>query len=88
LRTVPDIQDFDNFFGGTIHDNVTRTDEFAGSFHLSGSAKAGEACQLFNALDERLRNVSGSGGIVLLNVLNGGFELGGGFRRPPNQPHD
>jgi hypothetical protein len=45
------MQDFHNFFGGTIHDNVGRADQFAGSFHLSGPAKAGEGCQLLNAVD-------------------------------------
>src|ERR1019366_2123298 len=54
LRPVPDVQNFNNFFGGTVHDNVGRADQFAGSFHLSGSANAGEGCQLLNAVDHRL----------------------------------
>jgi hypothetical protein len=55
-RTVPDIQDFDNFFGG--------------------------------AVDHRLGKIPGSGGIVLLDAFNNGFELAGRFGRPPNQPHE
>jgi hypothetical protein len=62
------MQDFDNFFGGTVHNDVRRTDEFAGSFHLSGSAKAGEGRQLFNAVDNRLSDIPGGGWIVLLDV--------------------
>jgi len=42
LRPVPDVQDFDNFFGGTEHNHIRRADEFAGSLHFSGPAKAGE----------------------------------------------
>jgi hypothetical protein len=42
LRPVPDVQDFDNFFGGTVHDDVRRANEFAGSLDLSGSPKAGK----------------------------------------------
>ena len=88
LRPVPDIQDFDNFFRATVHNDVRRANEFAGSFHLSGSAKAGESCQLFNAVDNRLRDIPGSGGIVLLDAFNSSFKLVGGFGCPPNQPHD
>src|ERR1019366_9470421 len=72
LRPVPDVQDFDNFFGGTVHNNVRRADEFAGAFHFSGSAKAGEGCQLFNAVDNRLSDIPGCGWIVLLDAFNGG----------------
>ena len=72
----------------TVHNDVRRADEFAGSFHLSGSAKAGEACQLFNAVDNRLRDIPGSGGIVLLDAFNSGFKLVGGFGCPANQPHE
>jgi len=88
LRPVPDIQDFDYFIRATVHNDVRRADEFAGSFHLSGSAKAGEACQLFNAVDNRLRDIPGSGGIVLLDAFNSSFKLVGGFGCPPNQPHE
>jgi hypothetical protein len=86
LRPVPDVQDFDNVFGGTVHNDVRRADEFTRSFYLSGSAKAGEACQLLNAVDNGLSDIPGSGGIILLNVFNSGFKLVGGFGRPPNQP--
>jgi len=40
------VQDFDNFFGETVHNYVRRDDEFAGSTHFSESAKAGEGCQV------------------------------------------
>ncbi len=85
---MPDVQDFNNFFCGTVNNDVRRDDEFAGSFHLSGSAKAWKVCQLFNAVDNRLSDIPGSGGIVLLDVFNSGFKLVGGFGRPPNEPHD
>ena len=88
LRTVPDVQDFDNFFGGTVHNHVRRGDEFAGSLHFSGSAKAREGCQLFNAVDNRLSDIPGCGWIVLLDTFNGGFKLVGRFGCPPNQPHE
>jgi len=55
---------------------------------LTRSAKAGEGCQLFNAVDNHLRDIPASGGIVLLDVSNSGFKLVGGFSRPPNEPHD
>jgi hypothetical protein len=84
---VPDVQDFDAFFGGTAHNDVRRADESAGSFHLTGSAKAGEGCQLFNAVDNRLSDIP-SGGIVLLDVFNGGFKLVGRFGCPPNPTHE
>src|ERR1035437_10219005 len=73
LRPVPDIQDFNNFFGATVHNNVRRVDELASSVYLSGSAKAGESCQLFNVVDKRLRDIPGSGGIVLLDAFNSSF---------------
>ena len=85
---MPDVQDFDNFFGGTVHNHVRRTDEFAGSLHFSGSAKAGEGCQLFNAVDNRLSDIPGSGGIVLLDVFNSGFKLVSRFGCPPNLSHE
>ena len=73
---MPDVQDFDNFFGVTVHNDVGRADEFAGSLHLSGSAKAGEGRQLFNAVDNRLCDIPGSGGIVLLDVFNRRLQVG------------
>ncbi len=85
---MPDVQDFGNFFGGTVHNNVRRADQFAGSLYLTGSAKAGEGCQLLNTVDNRLSDIQASGGIVLLDVLNSGFKFVGGFGRPPNEPHD
>jgi len=88
LRPVPDIQDFDNFFRATVHNDVRRAYEFAGSFHLSGPAKAGESCQLFNVVNERLGDIPGSGGIVLLDVFNSSFKLVGGLTCPPNQPDE
>ena len=59
-----------------------------GSLNLSGSAEAGEVCQLLNAVDNRLSDIPCSGGIVLLDVFNCGFKFVGGFGRPPNEPHD
>ena len=88
LRPVPDVQDFDYIFGGTVHNDVRRADELAGSLHLSGSAKAGEGCQLFDAVDNRLSDTSGSGRIVLLDALNSGFKLVRRFGCPPNLPHE
>jgi hypothetical protein len=73
LRSVPDVQDFDNFFSGTVHNDVRRDDEFAGCFHLSRSAKAGEGCQLFNTVDNRLSDIPASGWVVLLDVFNSGL---------------
>jgi hypothetical protein len=72
---VPDVQDFDDLFGGAVHNDIRRADKLAGSLHLSESAKAGEGCQLFNVVDNRLGDIPGSGGIVLLDVFNGGFKL-------------
>ena len=82
------MQDFDNFFGGTVYNDVRRTDEFAGSFHLSGSAKAGEGCQFFNAVDNGLSDIPGGGGIVLLDVFDSSFKLVRRFGCPPNLPHE
>ncbi len=73
---MPDVQDFNNSFGGTIHDDVGRADKFAGSLHLSGSAKAGEGCQLFHTVDNRLSDIPAGGWIVLLDVFNSGFKIG------------
>ena len=84
LRPVPDVQDFDNFLGGTVHNHVRGADEFAGSLHFSGSAKAGEGCQLFNAVDNCLSDIPGCGRIVLLDAFNSGFKLVGRFGCPPN----
>ena len=88
LRPVPDVQDFNNFFRATVYNDVRRTHEFAGSFYLSGSAKAGESCQLFNAGDKRLRDIPGCGGVVLLDAFDSGFKLVGGFGCPANQSHE
>ncbi len=85
---MPDVQDFDSFFGVTVHDNVGRADQFAGSLYFTRPAKAGEGRQLFNAAYKRLSNIPASGGIVLLNVFNYGFKFAGGVGRPPNEPHD
>ena len=88
LRPVPDIQDFENFIGRTQNNDVRRADDFAGSFHLSGSAKAGKGRQLFNAVDNRLSYITGSGRIVLPDVFNSGFKLVSGFGGPPNEPQE
>jgi hypothetical protein len=85
---VPDVQDFDKLLSGTVHNDIRRADEFAGSLHLSGSAKAGKGCQLFNVVDNRLSNIPGSRGIVLLDVFNGGLKLVSRFGCPPNLSHE
>ena len=85
---MPDVQNFDNFFGGTVDNNVRRADEFASSLHFSGPAKAGEGCQLFNAVDNRLSDVPASGGVVLLNTLDSSFKLIRCRRCPSNLPHE
>ena len=54
LRPVPDVEDFDNLFSGTIHDDVRRADKLAGSLYPSQAAKAGEGRQLFSAINNRL----------------------------------
>jgi hypothetical protein len=87
LRSAPDVQDFDNLFGGTLHNHIRRTGNLAGSLYLSGAAKAGEGCQLFNAVGSRMSGISGSDGIVLLDVSNSGFKLVSRFGCPPNRSH-
>jgi len=84
---VPDVQDFDYFIGVAVDNDVGRADKFAGFFHLSRSAQAGEDRQLFNAVDNRLGDFLCSGWVVFLEARNSGFELVGRFWRPPNQPH-
>jgi hypothetical protein len=42
---------------------------------------------LFNAVDNRLCNISSSSGIVLLDVFHSGFKLVGRFGGPPNLSH-
>jgi len=88
LRPVPVVQDFDNVFGGSVHDDVRRADKFACSLHLSGSAEAGKGCQLFNAVDNRLSDFPGSGGTVLLDEFNGSFKLVSRFGSPLNLPQE
>ncbi len=85
---MPDVEDFDNFFGGTVHNDVRRTNEFARSSHLAAPAKVGEGRELFNPFDNRLSNIPGSGRIVLLDVSNSLFQLAGRFGCPPNEPHE
>jgi hypothetical protein len=85
---MPDVENLNNFFGRTIHNNVGLDHQFAGSLYLTGSAKAGKGGQLFNAVDNRMRDPLADGGIVLLDAYNSGFKLVGGFGRPPNEPHD
>jgi hypothetical protein len=88
LRSVPDVQDFDDFFGQTVHHDVRRTHEFAGSRDLSGSTKAGKRRELFNPLDYRLSDLLSRSRIVLLDVFNRFFKLIGRFGRPTNEPHE
>jgi hypothetical protein len=43
---------------------------------------------LFDAIDNRLSNIPGGGGIVLLDASNGGFKLVRRFGRPTNLSHE
>jgi hypothetical protein len=43
---------------------------------------------LFNAVDNRLSDIPGSGGIALLDVFDGGFKLASRFGCPPNLSHE
>ena len=70
LRPVPDIQDFNNLVGVTVHDNIRRDDKLASAFDLSRSAHSGKRRELVNAVDNRLSESSGRVGIILLNVLS------------------
>ena len=85
---MPDVQDLDSLFVGTVHNHVRRADNLAGSLYFSGPAKTREECQLFNAVDNRLSNIPGSGGIVLHDAYNSGFKLVRRFGGPPNLPHE
>ena len=85
---MPDVQHFDNFFGGPVHNNLRRADQFAGSLHFSGSAKTREVRQFFNTVENRLSDILGRGGTVLPDAFNSGFELVGRFGCPPNQLHE
>ena len=82
------MQNFYDLFGGTVHNDIRRAEKLAGSFHLSGPAKAGEGRQLLNAVDNRLSDISSSGRIVLLDVFDGGFKLVSCLGRPPNLSHE
>jgi hypothetical protein len=42
LRAVADVQNFDDFFGVTVNDDVGRADQFASLPDLSGPADAGK----------------------------------------------
>jgi hypothetical protein len=49
---VPNVENFDDFFRETVHDDIGRADEFTGAFFLSGPPKARKGRQLFNSLDK------------------------------------
>lgn len=87
LCTVPDVQDFNNLVGVTVHDNIRRDDQLAGSFDFPRPACSGKRRQLLDAVDNRLSEFLGGVRIILLDVLNSGFKLAGGFGCPPNKPH-
>jgi hypothetical protein len=70
---VPEVQDFDDFFGRAVHNDVRRANELAGSRHLSGSAKAGEARELFNPFDNRMSDTLRSRWVVFPDVFNSRF---------------
>jgi hypothetical protein len=88
LRPMPDMEDFNEFFRGTVHYDAGRNDKLTSSFHLAGSAKARKFRQLVNAVDNRLSGIPGKSGIVLVDVVKSCFKLVGGFGCPPNQPHE
>jgi len=85
---VPDVQDFNYLFCRTVHNDIRRTDKLAGSPHLSGPAKAGEGSQLFNAVDNRLSDIPGGGGIVFEDAIHSGFKVVSSFGRPANLSHE
>jgi hypothetical protein len=87
LRTVPDVEDFDNFFGKPVHNDVRRNNEFAGSSDLAKSAEARKDCQLLHAVDNCLSDIAPSGRIVLLYAFYRDLKLVGCFGCPPNPPH-
>lgn len=64
LRPVPNVQDFNSFFGGTVHNNVRRADKLTGPSHLSGSSEAGEYRQLLDPVSYRLSDFPRGKGIV------------------------
>jgi hypothetical protein len=84
---VADVQDFYHFFGGTVHNDVRRDDELAGSRYFPGSAKAGKGRQLFNPFDTCLSDIQGNAWVVLLEVFDSRLKLVGRFGCPPNEPH-
>ena len=57
-------------------------------FNSPGRPNAGGGCELFNAVDNRLRDIPGSARVVLLDALYSGFKLVGRFGGPPNLPHE
>ena len=73
---MPDVKDFDYFFVGAVHNHVRWADEFAGSFDLSGATKPGKAYELLNAVDYGLRDITGSGRIVLLDAFDCSLQVG------------
>ncbi len=84
---MPDVEDFDNFFGGAVHNHVRLTDKLAGSKYFSGAAEAGEGGQLLDPVNNSLSEIPCSGGIVLLDIPNGGFKFVSRFGCPPNSSH-
>ena len=84
---MPNVQDFDNLFGGTVHNYIWRADELTCSLHLSRAAKAWEGFQLFNTAKNSLSDIPSSGWVVLLYVLNGCFKLVSRLGCPPNSCH-
>jgi hypothetical protein len=88
LRSVPDVQDFNNFFGQTVHHDVRRAHEFARSCDLSGSTKAGKGRELLNPLDNRFSDLLSCCRVVFLDVLNRFFKLPSRLGGPTNEPHE
>ncbi len=73
---MPDVENLNDLVGVTVDDYVRRNNKLASAFYLAGSAHAGERRQLLDAVNGRLSGLAGGFGIVLLNVLNEGFEIG------------
>ncbi len=77
------MKDLNYFIGETVHDNVRRNDKLARASDFPRSARAGKRRELLDAADNRLSEFPGGFGIILLNVLNCGFQLVGGSGCPP-----
>ena len=85
---MPDVQYLNNFFGGTVHDNVRRADELTGSMHFSRSAKARERGQLLNTFNNHLCDTAGCRGVLMLDALNRSLQLVSRLCGPTDHAHE